>query len=564
MERVKLFITELYNGRPDFSCIEDNKLLYSKILTDIRIRNALIYNHIYKKILGVPCCKLTIKDTLNSLNDIVNNIVVNSVFKLVKVDLNGLIKQLEPVYSEYLRVLNDDSFTIKQEIYNYMVSRGIANGVYEHNKTLYSYFDTTKLFCSRDAYRNPFTGFNLMLNHLEPGEKLITKLDLYRNMFSTDLYFCRICNRTLVLGNSYDKEYISTIIKFYKPTLILSVVKNDPYAHYIIDEAYIHDIQLLITCKPSIVQCNIIFWNDAHAYGMNPLVIPEELLDARLNVRNELISEYFNIFFKNVMNEPSNKIYSVTLPLMKEFVKLCNNNSNQRELTSGKNCMLLVDNRKNIHSAISCMIGYSKVNKSEWDLVVCTDPDNRSYYLDILGDVNFVTHDRITISKYRDFNIEDYNVIMKDVNFWKQLENYEYCLVIQDDGVLCAEGIERFLKYDYIGPPWIINKEALKEQGCKQMVGNGGFSLRKVSKMIEVCEDDTRQNYYMHNMMPVPEDVFFSSSDKLSIPSVEIASEFGMEQIYNIKALGFHKPWPYIGVEKVIEYLKYHKIGYHD
>lgn len=71
--------------------------------------------------------------------------------------------------------------------------------------------------------------------------------------------------------------------------------------------------------------------------------------------------------------------------------------------------------------------------------------------------------------------------------------NTKFCLVIQADGFVVNAHLWRseFLEYDYIGAPWprvvsINNGRDGRFVFDKNMVGNGGFSLRS-KKLLEIC-----------------------------------------------------------------------------
>lgn len=64
--------------------------------------------------------------------------------------------------------------------------------------------------------------------------------------------------------------------------------------------------------------------------------------------------------------------------------------------------------------------------------------------------------------------------------------NKQFVLVIQHDGFVLntANWNHDFLKYDFIGAPWLV--EATQRPECR--VGNGGFSLRS-KKLLDVCKN---------------------------------------------------------------------------
>jgi hypothetical protein len=95
--------------------------------------------------------------------------------------------------------------------------------------------------------------------------------------------------------------------------------------------------------------------------------------------------------------------------------------------------------------------------------------------------------------------------------------------------ILTPELLPTFLEYDYIGAPWV-----------NQMVGNGGFSLRRKSKMIEICNSvpsftENEDNYFCYQNIVY-----------LSKPSFEIAQTFSIETVFHEKPFAIHAPWKHL------------------
>jgi hypothetical protein len=119
----------------------------------------------------------------------------------------------------------------------------------------------------------------------------------------------------------------------------------------------------------------------------------------------------------------------------------------------------------------------------------------------------------------------------------------ETFLLFQTDSMILKENkdnIYDFLQYDYVGAPWVSCKPNGVQHGD---VGNGGFSLRKKSKMIEIIEREEEER------KALPEDVFFAKAEKVFVykPDAYEASRFSMEAIYGCgKPFGIHKVWGFI------------------
>ena len=62
-------------------------------------------------------------------------------------------------------------------------------------------------------------------------------------------------------------------------------------------------------------------------------------------------------------------------------------------------------------------------------------------------------------------------------------------LVFQTDSMILPANkqiINEFLNYDYVGAPWLVTNYPLTKNSS--FIGNGGFSLRRKSKMLEIVE----------------------------------------------------------------------------
>ncbi len=121
-------------------------------------------------------------------------------------------------------------------------------------------------------------------------------------------------------------------------------------------------------------------------------------------------------------------------------------------------------------------------------------------------DIYFVTHNQIDIEAYKgrdgknlrikriDFHkscfesIEGYNRLLLSFEFYNAFKAYRYILITQLDVFIFSDRLSYFtnLGYDYIGAPWFEGYELATPQSKIIGVGNGGFSLRKVSSFLSV------------------------------------------------------------------------------
>lgn len=127
-----------------------------------------------------------------------------------------------------------------------------------------------------------------------------------------------------------------------------------------------------------------------------------------------------------------------------------------------------------------------------------------------------------------------YSELLLTPQFYRRFQQYEYLLIYQLDAFVFSDRLLYFcsLGCDYIGAPmpafWI--------NSVRSKVGNGGFSLRKISSCIQVTE--IRRQIYQktgkQELFEEAEDKFFGYCvlDEMipfSAPSVKIAADFSIE-----------------------------------
>lgn len=142
----------------------------------------------------------------------------------------------------------------------------------------------------------------------------------------------------------------------------------------------------------------------------------------------------------------------------------------------------------------------------------------------------------------------EYSKLLTTQKFWNNFKG-EKILLYQEDTMLFHSNISAFLEYDYIGAPW------RKGQNDNSFgVGNGGFSLRSKSKMLDCLAfvNPNKLNYnsstltYMNNSGNTfpPEDVYFSKcmiDNKLgNVAPRHVAENFSQECCRSENPLGGH------------------------
>jgi hypothetical protein len=201
------------------------------------------------------------------------------------------------------------------------------------------------------------------------------------------------------------------------------------------------------------------------------------------------------------------------------------------------------------HKALFFVLNNFLENLSnEWNIIVFHGKQNHGYLNNIINNNLLQYKNRITLIKMNvdNLTINDYNkIFITNVHFYDKIPT-ETFLVFQTDSMIFKNNkhlIDNFLKFDYAGAPWSDNIFD------KYNVGNGGLSLRKKSKMLEIIEKSKK---YLQN---VNEDIFFSCNDIVPLykPTFEEAKLFSIELVYSDISFGCHKPWGSPDYNKIVE-----------
>jgi hypothetical protein len=146
-----------------------------------------------------------------------------------------------------------------------------------------------------------------------------------------------------------------------------------------------------------------------------------------------------------------------------------------------------------------------------------------------------------------------YSRMLLTKDFWNNFKGEMLLLYQEDTYLFHSNNIEKFLDYDYIGASW-----PERQDDNINGVGNGGFSLRSKSKMIECIIrvdpfKDLKLGISTINYMRssnndfIPEDVFFSKSmldfNIGKVASRNIANKFSQETQPCVNPIGGHNFW---------------------
>jgi hypothetical protein len=253
-------------------------------------------------------------------------------------------------------------------------------------------------------------------------------------------------------------------------------------------------------------------------------------------------------------------------------------------------CIVLIEPRESkliefvIRAAVSCLPG--------WGLCVVHGTNNADFVRRVTADFPNVCYIDAGVP---DLPSQAYNTLLTSELFWSSLP-HEHLLFIQTDVAVLRSiaASDEIFGFDYVGAPWSYNCVACSAITTKSkavcghmidhkalqvlspnLVGNGGFSFRKKSRMLQACNvfrlanrdkavekvwgEASKDSKTLADV--TQEDVFFSLAVSLSGGKVaprDVALRFSIEQIPPVlmewgkpSACGVHKPWVYLPKQTV-------------
>jgi hypothetical protein len=205
----------------------------------------------------------------------------------------------------------------------------------------------------------------------------------------------------------------------------------------------------------------------------------------------------------------------------------------QKGGTQEQKTVVIVEPRR--HAALEFLLRNLTENLDDtWKVLVFHGTLNESYLKEILDRLPLTARQRITLRSLERSVLpwEEYNRMMMTREFYEKIPT-EIFLIVQTDSMICPDQkhlLAKFLEYDLVGAPWNGGE-----------VGNGGFTLRRKSKILEILDKCPPRK--------INEDVFFAqgcAAAKAHSPTAEEAKEFSVETIYAPQSFGVHKPWHHL------------------
>lgn len=207
------------------------------------------------------------------------------------------------------------------------------------------------------------------------------------------------------------------------------------------------------------------------------------------------------------------------------------------------------------HAALEFVLSNFLENLNQnWSIVILHSNKNEEYLNNIIQNIPNAEQ-RIQKVKINTDNLHPYEY--SDMFFHKEFYQCiptEIFMVFQTDSMIIPENkdkLQDFMEYDYVGSPWPSSN------GDKPMqVGNGGLSLRRKSKMLELLshlnEDYLKKKNIRCANTYYIEDLFFCGEYHEGVevkkPSYQKSKEFGAEADYGNDPFGVHSCWKYPNV----------------
>lgn len=200
---------------------------------------------------------------------------------------------------------------------------------------------------------------------------------------------------------------------------------------------------------------------------------------------------------------------------------------------------IIVEPRK--HNALRFVLKNFLDNlDNTWNILIYHGMDNKNFLLEIkngLPDSHRIQLKNLNVSH---FGTDDYNKLLYRRDFYDNIPT-EVFLIFQTDSMICKENknyISAFIEYDYVGGPW--------RYWGHSKVGNGGLSLRRKTKMLELLEKCMKQS---NKTILDDEDVFFSigcNDIPIYKPNHVKAGKFSVETTFSDRSFGIHNAWSYL------------------
>jgi len=210
---------------------------------------------------------------------------------------------------------------------------------------------------------------------------------------------------------------------------------------------------------------------------------------------------------------------------------------------------IMIEPRK--HKALPFVLkNFTENLNSNWNFMIYHGSENKKMMEDIVSSFSEEIKSRITLVNLnvKNIRIDQYSTMFFCPTFYSNIPT-ETFLIFQTDSIILKENKDKiydFIKYDYVGAPWPKSMGILGKMG----VGNGGLSLRKKSKMMELLKYKNKAIFPNKYGKYIAEDQFFCGyyvkEVEIFKPTFIKAMEFSVEAVYADAPFGVHKIWSWL------------------
>lgn len=539
-------------------------LQYFSLHLNIGIINIYSQDDIYKKY--IESFNVNIQDKIQNKLYYRYNIIQNTIQE------NNILFFIKTIYSNYIKTNEDIELDLNENIYfnekdnEYMNDiEKIQYSLYQNNSFIlkciqsitiiidaeyFKYFKENQIRNIIKIYTETYNTHVLLIN----CEQKITWYD--------SCYSYHMSHNIIKILPILSKHHM-TISQFIYPRVKSLSYNRQMSNYYLLANKYsIKDYELLIGYDKYLIRSEKLYEIET-LLEKYPLYYKVLLNEPNIIIHQDGFMHILKYYIQKscpILNpNPMNNILLFIKFIYQYYSKHIESLSIKQKNDKSKYCIVLIDNRPNILSVLSLLITYKNINDN-WDIKIYTSKNALDFYNKYFKDIAEIIHlEDLDVEK---FHIDIYNKILKSEELWFNLIDYERILICQDDGIIIRNGIDNFLKYDYIGAQWLdcsVNTY-LKENVNSELVGNGGLSIRNPKKMLEIVQTFIKQKniLFNNNIQYIPEDVYFSKYIKkienTILPTGQDANMFSSEEILYEKSIGFHKFWTYHNPDLIKKY----------
>ena len=212
--------------------------------------------------------------------------------------------------------------------------------------------------------------------------------------------------------------------------------------------------------------------------------------------------------------------------------------------------VMLVERREhpNIEFVLHNVMYFASKNRPFSLTIVCCE-ENEQYIRNLLGKHETTTNFIVPwkTNTHRDIARPEYNTLMKDPEFWAQVQA-DYILSVQTDCYLRKALPDILWTLDYAAAPWAWKP---------WVVGGSGLTFRRRQAVIEMCKKGWHRD--------IAEDEFFAilcaATKRKVLPLEEAEHIFAESRFVSEDPVGVHQWWTYLYQSDEVAFIeKYRKI----